>query len=171
MTLEEIIYELQVNPAGILPDLLIADADTITNDLFPLGLFNSSTPFNDTGADEITLSGSWLPLKLLFNNNSFQENNKETPNGDTFDMVLKGLLPGDSAHIRNLLDNMKHYRYVLLYRCRDYTINTYRLVGSKEYPLKLTSIFSSGEKAGDMRGHSMTFSVTAPFKSRFYKLT
>jgi len=96
----------------------------------------------------------------------FSENAKENDNGTYYQWVIQGFIPGDSAEIINLMEEMETAVHIVILRDNQ---NQLRLVGMGS-PLVFISSFDSGSKPGEARGYKYSFAADSISRAPVYKL-
>ena len=91
---------------------------------------------------------------------TFSENKIDGDAGLLYSGVIKMFLPGDSAEIAFVLENLHEEKFLVAFQ---ESAGTFRLLGDKENPCKLEEEFNNGGN----RGRSFSFKCTAEHRAYF----
>ncbi len=91
---------------------------------------------------------------------NFNEPKKDTQAGVVYDQVVTVVLPGDSADVRYLLENLHEEKWIVAFQD---SAGAKRLIGSKENPAIMSEDFSTAQP----RGRKFEFRCTSAERAYF----
>lgn len=127
---------------------------------------NTTTGYLPTSAITFKSGRTWLTGKGLYRSGNHPEAHKRGDHGNSFDAGFTVLVPTDSPSLRNEINRMTSYRYMLKIFYPD---GHSKLIGTIEHPLTLKADFNSGTSVGTLKGHTLSFEGSNRQKAWFYK--
>jgi hypothetical protein len=97
---------------------------------------------------------------------SFEENPTQGRDGLEYSIKFSAFVPGDSADLKNLFEQMMHKRYLVL--CNDAN-NKMRLLGTIENGLRFGYKFSINPKVSGGKGYEIVFNHKTTEPAPFYQ--
>jgi len=96
---------------------------------------------------------TWYPLPYTPGSGYWSEDQQDDDQGPFFRLSISATIAADTTVVRGELDAMKRRKYLLRLTRNGVVL----LIGTPDYPLRMTSRFDSGRSSGDARTHAITF--------------
>lgn len=107
-----------------------------------------------TGPLTIKPGWRWYKLEMQDKTNFYNEDFRDTPHGELYDISVGGFYPKDDLNTMQLLAKMARYYYLV--RARDYE-GRWRIVGNMSETLKLTKRSFSSTTPDNRVGYVIEF--------------
>ena len=108
---------------------------------------------------------TWLNGYATHESLRFRETIKDSEQGDIYDQVITGFVPGDSWELNALIAEMEQYKkFFVIVNDRGLK----KLVGYPLEPLEFSADFDSGGQRSDAKGYNFKFAGRSVFRAPKY---
>lgn len=108
-----------------------------------------------TANQQKAITAEWHLLPFTSGTGRWSATPRREEQAPLWELSINATMPGDTLEMRDELDRMPHFRYLLRLRHRGST--AYTLIGTLEQPLEFSSAYDSGADGGDARQHTAQF--------------
>jgi len=108
---------------------------------------------------------TWLNGYATHESLRFRETVKDSEQGDVFEQLITGFMPGDSHELKTLIAEMEQVKkfFVIV---NDRSLK--KLVGYPLEPLEFSADFDSGGQRSDAKGYNFKFAGRSVFRAPKY---
>lgn len=123
-----------------------------------------SRPIHDYGGVTLAANKEWLEMYFSPQSASVKIKFKNGSKGSYFECKLKGVIPKHYYDLNTRINQLCDYAFI----CKVLDANgEYRVIGTKDFPLRFSFEFDSGKKTADRNSVAFEFAVNAKYAPIF----
>lgn len=108
---------------------------------------------------------NWLELVALQQTLGFQELQKKTSAGESFEQTLTGIFTAEYQSINTKVNLMSYHEFVVIYVAPN---KDKKIIGNKKNGLNFVSDFTTGITASDRHAYNFSFNTVSDSRAPFY---
>ena len=125
---------------------------------------NMSRPIHDYGGITLAANKQWLEFYFSPQSGSYKVKFKPGPKGSFFESKITGMTPRQDVNLNTSINQMCNTAFL----CKILDANgSYRIIGTKDFPLRFAFDFDSGKKPADKNSVGFLFSCQSKYAPIF----